>query len=719
MATTIALASCSKRQNPLIVESTGTFSAPEFSKIESTDYLPAFKEAFRQQKTEIDAIASNAEEPTYANTIDALEKSGRLLAYVNGIFMNVNETDADSVMKKTEEIITPMLTEQSAYITMNERLFQRVKSLYDQSSSLGLTREQEMVLEKYYKMFVKGGALLNAEQKAELVEMDKELSLATMQFGNNSLAETNAYTLNITTEADLAGLPESVIAAAKDRAEAAGKDGWLFKLQKPSWEPFLQYADNRALRKEMYLAYTMRGNNDNENDNKALIKQILSLRLRKAQLFGYKTFADYQLEDKMAKTPEAAYNLLMTIWEPAIVRAKEEAADLQQLLTADLAARAAEIQGDEVASDPKLQAWDWWYYSEKLRQQRFALDESEIKPYFSLENVRKGAFMVAGKLYGLSFKPLTVAGQLNSSENPETTSIPVPDVYHPEVSCFEVLDEDGSHLALYYTDYFPRATKRAGAWMNNIFDAVHLDGVDQDPMIVNVCNFTTPSGNTPSLLNIDETRTLFHEFGHATHGFLTKCKYPMVSGTSVARDFVELPSQVLEHWAVEPEVMKQYACHYQTGEPIPDSLIAKLQSVGNFNSGFETTELVAAALLDMECHMLDNYDNFEAGAFEKAVADKIGLIPEIAFRYRSTYFNHVFSGGYAVGYYSYLWAEVLDADAFEAYKESGDVLNEELGRSFRRNILEMGGSEEPMELYKRFRGSAPNPDAMLRGRGLK
>ena len=719
MATTIALASCSKRQNPLIVEPTGTFSAPEFSKIESTDYLPAFKEAFRQQKTEIDAIASNAEEPTYANTIDALEKSGRLLAYVNGIFMNVNETDADSVMKKTEEIITPMLTEQSAYITMNERLFQRVKSLYDQSSSLGLTREQEMVLEKYYKMFVKGGALLNAEQKAELVEIDKELSLATMQFGNNSLAETNAYTLNITTEADLAGLPESVIAAAKDRAEAAGKDGWLFTLQKPSWEPFLQYADNRALRKEMYLAYTMRGNNDNENDNKALIKQILSLRLRKAQLFGYKTFADYQLEDKMAKTPEAAYNLLMTIWEPAIVRAKEEAADLQQLLTADLAARAAEIQGDEVASDPKLQAWDWWYYSEKLRQQRFALDESEIKPYFSLENVRKGAFMVAGKLYGLSFKPLTVAGQLNSSENPETASIPAPDVYHPEVSCFEVLDEDGSHLALYYTDYFPRATKRAGAWMNNIFDAVHLDGVDQDPMIVNVCNFTTPSGNTPSLLNIDETRTLFHEFGHATHGFLTKCKYPMVSGTSVARDFVELPSQVLEHWAVEPEVMKQYACHYQTGEPIPDSLIAKLQSVGNFNSGFETTELVAAALLDMECHMLDNYDNFEAGAFEKAVADKIGLIPEIAFRYRSTYFNHVFSGGYAVGYYSYLWAEVLDADAFEAYKESGDVLNEELGRSFRRNILEMGGSEEPMELYKRFRGSAPNPDAMLRGRGLK
>lgn len=721
MATVIfALSSCNKRQNPLMQPSGDAFGAPEFDKIESTDYLPAFKEAFKQQKAEIDAIAKNSEAPTYENTIDALEKSGQLLSHVSGIFMNVNETDADDTMKETEKIITPMLTEQSAYITMNEPLFQRVKTLYDNQSTLGLTREQEVVLEKYYKMFVKGGALLSAEQKAELVEIDKQLSLATMQFGDNSLAETNAYTLNITDTKDLSGLPEAVVAAAKDRAEAAGKDGWLFTLQIPSWEPFMQYADNRALRKEMFLAYTMRGNNDNEHDNKALIKQILELRLRKAKLFGYDTFADYQLEDKMAKTPEAAYNLLMTIWEPAIARAKQEATDLQELLTADLAANADAIAGDEVASDPVLRGWDWRYYSEKLRQQRYALDEKELKPYFSLENVRKGAFMVANKLYGVSFKPLTVAGFPNAPETTEgNVDATMPDVYNPEVSCFEVLDEDGSHLALYYTDYFPRATKRAGAWMNNIYEAVHLDGRDQDPMIVNVCNFTTPTGDTPSLLNIDETRTLFHEFGHATHGFLTKCHYPMVSGTNVARDFVELPSQVLEHWAVEPEVMKQYAFHYQTGEVIPDSLIAKMQNAGNFNSGFETTELVAAALLDIECHMLTNYDDFEAGAFEKAVTEKIGLIPEIPFRYRSTYFNHVFSGGYAVGYYSYLWAEVLDADAFEAYKESGNVLNEELGRSFRRNVLEMGGSEEPMELYKRFRGAEPNPDAMLHGRGLK
>lgn len=721
MATVLfALSSCNKRQNPLMQPSGDAFGAPEFDKIESTDFLPAFKEAFKQQKAEIDAIAKNSEAPTYENTIDALEKSGQLLSHVSGIFMNVNETDADDTMKETEKIITPMLTEQSAYITMNEPLFQRVKTLYDNQSTLGLTREQEVVLEKYYKMFVKGGALLSAEQKAELVEIDKQLSLATMQFGDNSLAETNAYTLNITDTKDLSGLPEAVVAAAKDRAEAAGKDGWLFTLQIPSWEPFMQYADNRALRKEMFLAYTMRGNNDNEHDNKALIKQILELRLRKAKLFGYDTFADYQLEDKMAKTPEAAYNLLMTIWEPAIARAKQEATDLQELLTADLAANADAIAGDEVASDPVLRGWDWRYYSEKLRQQRYALDEKELKPYFSLENVRKGAFMVANKLYGVSFKPLTVAGFPNAPETTEgNVDATMPDVYNPEVSCFEVLDEDGSHLALYYTDYFPRATKRAGAWMNNIYEAVHLDGRDQDPMIVNVCNFTTPTGDTPSLLNIDETRTLFHEFGHATHGFLTKCHYPMVSGTNVARDFVELPSQVLEHWAVEPEVMKQYAFHYQTGEVIPDSLIAKMQNAGNFNSGFETTELVAAALLDIECHMLTNYDDFEAGAFEKAVTEKIGLIPEIPFRYRSTYFNHVFSGGYAVGYYSYLWAEVLDADAFEAYKESGNVLNEALGRSFRRNVLEMGGSEEPMELYKRFRGAEPNPDAMLHGRGLK
>ncbi|MBR5963808.1 MAG: M3 family metallopeptidase [Bacteroidaceae bacterium] len=705
-AVALTLFSCEKRENPLLVESSAPFGAPEFSKIQSKDYLPAFKAAFKQQREEIDAIAENEEAPTYANTIDALEKSGRLLARVQGIFFNVNETDADDTMKETEKIITPMLTDQAAYMTMNEKLFMRIRTIYNEKNLLGLTREQEMVLDKYYRLFVRGGALLSESQKAELLDIDKKLSLATLQFGDNSLAETNAYTLLITDTKDLSGLPDDVIASAHDRAEAAGKEGWLFTLQKPSWEPFLKYADNRDLRREMYLAYTNRGNHDNDNDNKALIKEILSLRLQKAKLFGYKNFAEYQLEDKMAKNPEAAYSLLMKIWEPALAKAKQEAADLQQMIY------------DE-GNTFQLEGWDWWYYSEKLRQQRYALDANELKPYFSLDNVRKGVFMVTNKLYGVSFRPLTVAGVPSAPKNGEiNVNADAPDVYHPEVSCYEVLDADGSHLALYYCDYFPRATKRVGAWMNNFVEAIHLDDVNEDPVIVNVCNFTTPTGDTPSLLSIDETRTLFHEFGHATHGFLTKCHYPMVSGTSVARDFVELPSQILEHWAVEPEVMKQYAFHYQTGEVIPDSLIEKMQRAGSFNTGFETTELVAAALLDLEFHMQSDYSNFDAESFEKAVADKLGLIPQIAFRYRSTYFNHIFSGGYSAGYYSYLWAEVLDADAFEAFVESGDIMNEELGRSFRKNVLEMGGSEEPMELYHRFRGADPNPEALLRTRGL-
>ena len=696
---------CSQRENPLLAESSAPFGAPEFSQIKSSDYLPAFEEGFKQQKAEFDAIADNTEEPTFANTIDALEASGKLLKKVAGIFYNVNETDADEIMKETEKKVSPMETEHSAYMTMNEKLFQRIKKLYDNKDSLGLTCEQETVLDKYYRHFVRGGALLDDQQKKQLVEIDKELSLATIQFGDNSLAETNAFTLFVDNKNDLSGLPDDVLSAASERAEAAGKNGWLFTLQKPSWEPFLKYADNRELRKQMYMAYTHRGDNNNGNDNKAIIKKILELRLKKAKLFGYNNFAEYQLEDKMAKTPEAAYNMLMKIWKPALEKAKEERADMQKLM-------------NESGVEGKLEAWDWWYYAEKLRQQRYALDEAQLKPYFSLDNVRNGVFMVANKLYGLSFKPLRLAGAV-SKEN--EVKEPVPDVYHPEVSCFEVLDSDndGKHLSLYYTDYFPRATKRAGAWMNNIFEAAHVGGEDQDPMIVNVCNFTPPTGDVPSLLNLDETRTLFHEFGHASHGFLTKCKYPLVSGTNVARDFVELPSQIMEHWAVEPEVLRQYAFHYKTGEVIPDSLIAKMQAASSFNTGFETTELVAASLLDLEFHMQSDYSQFEANAFESAVATKLGLIPEIAFRYRGTYFNHIFSGGYAAGYYSYLWAEVLDADGFEAYKESGNVLNEEIGRRFRTCILEKGGSEDPMELYRRFRGADPNPEALLKGRGLK
>lgn len=685
----LALAACNGGQpeNPLMADSALPYGAPEFSKYESTDYEEAFLEAFKQQRAEIDAIVACTEAPTFDNTIGALERSGRLLGKVTGVFFNLNETDADEVMKETERKITPLMTEHSAYMTMNEPLFARIKTIYDRKADLGLTREQEMVLDKYYRMFVRGGALLDADKKAQLMEIDKQLSLASIKFGDNSLAETNAFQLVITDEKDLAGLPQSSIDAAREAAQAAGKEGWLFTLQKPSWIPFLQYADNRDLRRQMYLGYINRGDNNNENDNKAVIAEILKLRQQKAKLFGFNTFADYQLEDKMAKTPQAAYDLLMTIWNAALPKAKAEAAELQKLMD-------AEGKGE------KLEAWDWWYYTEKLRQQKYALSESELRPYFSLDNVRKGSFMVAEKLFGVQLRPIEGV-----------------DIYHPEVKTFEVLDSDSSHLALFYADYFPRATKRAGAWMNNIVEPFNVDGENKRPMIVNVCNFTRPTGDTPSLLNIDEARTLFHEFGHALHGMLTQTRYPSVAGTSVARDFVELPSQIMEHWAIEPEVMKLYAHHYQTGEAIPDELIAKMQAAASFNSGFETVELVGAALLDMECHMLTDYTDFEANAFEKSVAEKIGLIPEIAFRYRSTYFNHIFSGGYAVGYYSYLWAEVLDADGFEAFKEKG-IFDEATGRSFRKNVLEMGGSEEPMTLYKRFRGAEPNPEALLRNRGL-
>ena len=685
----LALAACNGGQpeNPLMADSALPYGAPEFSKYEPTDYEEAFLEGFKRQRAEIDAIVACTDAPTFDNTIGALERSGRLLGKVSGIFFNLSETDADSIMKETEKRIMPLMTEHNAYMTMNETLFARVKTIYDNKANLGLTREQEMVLDKYYRMFVRGGALLDADKKAQFMEIEKQLSLASIEFGDNSLAETNAFQLVITDEKELAGLPQSSIDAAREEAQAKGKEGWLFTLQKPSWIPFMQYADNRDLRKKMYLGYINRGDNNNDNDNKEVIARILKLRQQKAQLFGFNTFAEYQLEDKMAKTPQAAYDLLMTIWKAALPKAKAEAAELQKMMN-------AEGKGE------KLEAWDWWYYTEKLREQKYALSESELKPYFSLDNVRKGSFMVANKLFGVNFRP--IEGM---------------DIYHPEVKTFEVLDADSSHLALFYADYFPRATKRAGAWMNNIVEPLNIDGENKRPMIVNVCNFTRPTGDTPSLLNIDEARTLFHEFGHALHGMLTQTRYPSVAGTSVARDFVELPSQIMEHWAIEPEVMKLYAHHYQTGEAIPDELIAKMQAAASFNSGFETVELVAAALLDMECHMLSDYTNFEANAFEKAVAEKIGLIPEITFRYRSTYFNHVFSGGYAVGYYSYLWAEVLDADGFEAFKEKG-IFDEATGRSFRKNILEMGGSEEPMTLYKRFRGAEPNPEALLRNRGL-
>ena len=605
---------------------------------------------------------------------------------VSSIFFNLNESDNTPQMTEIENAVTPMLTELNGYIYMNDTLFGRIRTLYEKRESLHLDEEQNIVLEEYYKQFVRGGALLNTEDKAKLLELNTQLSLASIEYGNNLLNDSKLFKLIITNEEELSGLPQSIRDAAAEAAKADGSEGWLFTLDKPSCIPFLQYADNRSLREKVYKAYYGRGNNDNENNNKDVIRRILQLRQQKAQLLGFENYAAFALDEKMAKTADAANKLLMSIWKPAVERAKEEAEALQNMINAE-------------GGKFKLEGWDWFYYTEKLRKSKYALNDADIKPYFRLENVLAGAFDCAHRLYGIKFV--------------ERTDIPV---YYEGVKTYEVLDSKGEHLALFYTDFFPRPTKRQGAWMTNFVNQKNLGGENIRPMVVNVCNFTAPTGNTPALLNIDETRTLFHEFGHALHGMLTQTHYPMVSGTNVKHDFVELFSQINEKWAIAPEVMRTYAKHYQTGETIPDSLIEKMQRSSHFNLGFETSELVAAALLDLRMHTIEDYTDFDCNKFENEVRAELGFIPEIEYRYRSTNFAHVFSGGYAVGYYAYLWAEVLDCDAFELFEERG-LFDNTTAMSF-KVLLEMGGSKDPMREYCRFRGAEPNPDALLRARGL-
>lgn len=671
-----------EKGNTLLSESTAPFGAPEFDKIEIEDYKEAFDQGFAQKRADVKAIIENKEEPTYANTIDALEMSGKILEKVSSIFFTLNESNNNEQMVEIENYVIPKMTELNGYIFMNDTLFSRIKALYDNRTGLGLTEEQAIVLENYYQGFVRGGALLGTEDKATLLDIETKLGLLSVQFGNNLLADNKAFKLVITDEADLSGLPQSIIDAA------ASEDGksWTFTLDKPSCIPFLQYADNRALREKVYKAYYGRGDNNDSNDNKAVIKEILQLRQQKAKLLGFESYAHFVLDEKMAKTPEAALELLNSIWKPAVQRAKEELAELQKI-------------ADREGAGIKIEGWDWFYYTEKLRKEKYALDDAVIKPYFKLENVLKGAFDCATKLYGVYFV--------------KRNDIPV---YYEGVEVYEVLDKSGAHLGLFYTDFFPRDSKRQGAWMTNFVNQKNLGGENIRPMIVNVCNFTAPQGDTPALLNIDETRTLFHEFGHALHGMLTQAHYPSVSGTNVKHDFVELFSQINEKWSVHPDVMPTYARHYQTGEAIPDTLIAKMQQSAHFNSGFETTELVAAALLDMKMHLVDDYSNFDCNEYEKQLRKELGFIPEIEYRYRSTNFAHVFGGGYAVGYYAYLWAEVLDCDAFELFLEKG-IFDQETAAGF-KHLLEMGGSEDPMREYRKFRGADPNPAALLRARGL-
>jgi len=684
----MSVLACNKT-NPLLDQPNTPYGVPAFDQVKLEHYMPAFEKAITEQKAEIDAIANNEAEPTFENTVVALDRSGMLLDRVVGVFFNVLEADGNDEMNEIAEQVSPMMSDLSAYIILNDKLFQRIKAVYDQRDNLGLNAEQMRLLTETYKSFADNGANLPEDKKERLKEINKELDLLSLKFGNNVVAETNACQRFITDEAQLAGLPESAKAAAAEEAEAAGHPGeWLFTPKRTSFTPVLQYCENRELRKQLLMDYTTRANHNNENDNKTVIVREMELRIEKAKLFGYDNPADYILADCMAKNHQTVDAFLQSVWVPSLEAAKREAAALQELLEQDLPGE-------------KLQPWDWWYYAEKLRKAKYALDEEELKPYFELDNVRKGAFGVANKLYGVQFEKL---------EN-----MPV---YNPDVEVFKVTEADGSFVGILYTDYFPRAGKRPGAWMNQILPQyINAEGVDHRPVIINVGNFNKPTAGNPSLLSMDDVETLFHEFGHALHGLLSKAHYKSLSGTNTPRDFVELPSQFMENYAYEPEVLKTYAFHYQTGEVIPDELIEKINKAGTFNQGFVTTELLSASILDMDFHELTTAEGLDVDAFEAQSLRKMNMIDEIIVRYRPTFYNHIFTTGYEAGYYSYTWAAVLDADAFAAFKETGNLFDAETAKRF-RHLLEQGGTRDAQELYLEFRGKEADPANLLRRKGF-
>ncbi|TJZ59815.1 M3 family metallopeptidase [Sphingobacterium olei] len=674
--------------NPLLIDSETPFNVPAFDQIRDEHFRPAFEEALQQHNLEIEKIVSNQDEASFTNTILALENAGSLLNKVSTVFFNLNSANTNDTIQAIAKDLAPVLSAHSDEINLNPKLFARVKEVYSKKESLGLDAEDIKLLEETYKRLVRSGANLSDTDKEKLKKINAKLSILTTQFGQNLLAETNAYELVVDKKEDLVGLPEGLISAAADVANGKGKEGkWVFTLSNPSVMPFLQYADNRDLRKQIWEAYQLRGNNGNTNDNKKALVEIANLRLEKAKLLGYPSHAAYVLEESMASDPKSVYELLNKLWAPALAKAKIEAEDIQKEI--------------EAAKDTfEVAPYDWRYYAEKIRVKRFALNEEEIKPYFSLAAVREGAFATASKLWGLSFVALN--------------NVPV---YHPEVEVYEVKDKDGSHLGLLFADFFPRESKRGGAWMTSYRKQYKEEGQRIAPVISIVCNFTKPVGDQPALLTFDEASTLFHEFGHALHGLLSNVKYKSLSGTSVPRDFVELPSQIMENWAADAEVLKTYAKHYQTGEAIPDSLIAKMDKAGTFDQGFATVEYLSASLLDMNYHAATIPITAEVNAFEKSAMTKIGLIDAIIPRYRSSYFQHIFSGGYSAGYYSYIWSEVLDSDAFAAFKEKG-LYDQGTAASFRKNILERGGTGNPAEMYHTFRGTDPNPIHLMKKRGL-
>jgi len=675
-------------ENPFFQNYGTPFETPDFEKIKIKHFLPAYQKAVEEASADVIAIAEQVEEPTFENTIVALEKRGNLLNKVNGVFYNLTGAHTNDSLIAISKEVGPMLSKLEDDMYLNEKLFARVEQIWKSKEEVELNHEQARLLELYYKNFVRGGAKLDEEGKTNLRDINQQLSLLSIEFGDNVRNETNAFELVIEDKKDLAGLPETVIEGAAETAEAKGKNGWIFTVQKPSMIPFLQYAENRELRKQIYQAYINRGNNSNEYDNNETLKKIANLRVQKAQLLGYETHADYVLQKTMASKKENVLSFIEKIWEPALKMAQKEAAMMQAMMSKD-------------GIDSKLESWDWWYYAEKIRKEKYDLNESEMSEYFPLEHVRQGAFDVANKLFGITFH--------------KRKDIPV---YHPEVEVFEVKEADGKHLGLLYTDYFPRESKSGGAWMNDIRGQHRVKGEEVTPLIVNVCNFTKPTDDAPALLTFDEVTTLFHEFGHALHGLLSNCTYPSLAGTSVSRDFVEFPSQIMENWAADPEVLKMFTSHYKTGQPIPDELIEKIKSASKFNQGFATVEYLAASYLDMQWHTMGEVYNGEVQDFENKALAEINLMPEIVARYKSTYFNHIFAGGYSSGYYSYIWSEVLDSDGYAYFKET-DIFDKEKAEKLRKYVLSAGNSDDPMQLYKNFRGAEPDIEALLEKRGLK
>lgn len=675
--------------NPFFTEYTTPFGVPPFEQIKVEHYKPAFLKGMEEQTAEVEAIVNNPDKATFENTIVALDRSGELLMKVAYAFSGQASVNTNDEIQALEQELSPLLSKHSDDISLNPKLFARVKSVYENQAKLNLDKEQKKLLEETYKGFVRGGANLDADEQAEFRKLNEQISMLELTFGQNSLKETNAFQLVVDKKEDLSGLPETLIAAAATTAKEAGLDGkWVFTLHNPSVMPFLQYADNRVLREKIYKAYVCRGNNNNANDNKDVIKKLVVARLEKAKLLGYEDFAAYVLEENMAKNEKNVYDLLNKIWIPALVKAKEELADIN-----------AEIKKE--GGNFEAEAWDWRYYFEKAKKAKFDLDENEVRPYLELNNVREGAFYVANKLYGITFTSLQ--------------DMPLPD---PDAQVFECKDKDGTSLGVLYMDFFTRPGKSGGAWCGGYRDQTYKDGKRITPVVTTVFNFCKPADGQPALLSVDEAETVFHEFGHALNGLFADVHYNGVAG--VPRDFVELPSQIMEHWVFEPEVLKVYAKHHETGEVIPQAIVDKIVKSGRYGQGFATTEYVASSLLDMDYHVLKevpvdlNIEKFELDAMYGR-----GLLKQIAPRYWGTYFGHTMEGGYTAGYYSYIWAEVLDCDAFEAFKETGDIFSPEVAAKFRTYVLSPGGIDEGMDMYKNFRGKEPDTEPLLKNRGLK